>query len=142
MKAVSPLWYTIYAIIGTALEEAVLVAIVLWVLPRFNIHIPLWGLVILAVALAVYGYVTYRLGRLVLIKKPIVTPEAIIGNQGKVVRPLNPEGYVKVQGVLWKASCVESELEVGDEVVVVGIDRLKLIVCRKERHLQPPCEDS
>ena len=141
MKVVSPLWYTIYALIGTLLEEAALAVIVLWVLPRFNIHIPLWGLVTMAVALAIYAYITYRLGRLVLIKKPIVDPESIIGNQGVVVRPLKPEGYVKVQGVLWKASCAESELETGDEVMVIGIDRLKLIVCRKEGHLQLPPEN-
>jgi len=141
MKAITPLWYAVYSVISTILQEIAIVAIVLWVLPDFNIHVPLWGLVILVVAFAVYAYVTYRLGRMALILKPMVAPETIIGNQGKVVRPLNPEGYVKIQGVLWKASCVESELEVGDEVVVVEIDRLKLIVCRKEGALRPPRED-
>jgi len=119
--------------VGTLIEEAVLVVIVLWVLPYFNIHIPMWGLAVLMVGLAIFSYVTYRIGRPTFFLRPRVAPETIIGNEGRVVRPLAPEGYVKVQGVLWKAICAESQLEAGDEVVVVAIDRLKLIVCRKQK---------
>ena len=133
MSTKPPLWYTVQAIVGTIIEEAVLVVIVLWVLPYFNIHIPLWGLAVLVVGLAVFSYVTYRIGRPTFFLRPMVAPETIIGNEGRVVRPLAPEGYVKVQGVLWKATCAESELEAGDEVVVVGIERLKLVVCRKQK---------
>ena len=131
MSTKPPLWYTVQAIVSTIFEEAVLVVIVLWVLPYFDIHIPLWGLVVLMLGLAIFSYVTYRLGRLTFLLRPRVAPENIIGNEGRVVRSLAPEGYVKVQGVLWKATCAEAELEAGDEVVVVGIDRLKLTVCRK-----------
>lgn len=132
MKTRPPLWYTVQAIVGTILEEAVLVVIVLWVLPYFNIHIPLWGLVVLMVAIAIFSYVTYWIGKPTFILRPKVALETIIGSEGKVVRPLAPQGYVKVQGVLWKAISAESGLEAGDEVVVVGIDGLKLIVSRKE----------
>lgn len=130
MKTRPPLWYTVQAIVGTILEEAVLVIIVLWVLPHFNIHIPLWGLAVLMVALAIFSYVSYWIGKPTFILRPRVAPET--GSEGKVVRPLAPQGYVKVQGVLWKAISAESGLEVGDEVVVVGIDGLKLIVSRKQ----------
>lgn len=136
MKTKPPLWYTVQAIVGTVLEEVVLVAIVLWVLPHFDIHIPLWGLAILMVGLAILSYVTYLIGKPTFILRPRVAPETIIGSEGKVVRPLAPEGYVKVQGVLWKAVCAESGLEAGDEIVVVGIDRLKLIVCPKREPVQ------
>jgi membrane protein implicated in regulation of membrane protease activity len=50
-----------------------------------------------------------------------------------VTRRLAPEGYVKVKGVLWKAICDETELEIGDEVVVVGIGGLRLVVSPKVR---------
>ena len=133
MKPKPPLWYTVQAILGAILEEAVLVAVVLWVLPHFKIYVPLWGLVALMVALAVYSSVMYRIGRLTFLMRPKVAAEAIIGNEGKVTKRLAPEGYVKVQGVLWKATCGESELEVGDEVVVVGIEGLRLIVRLKEK---------
>lgn len=135
MRTKPPLWYTVQAIVGTIFEETVLVVIVLFVLPQFNIHIPLWGLVLLMVALAIVGYVSYRIGKPTFFLRLRVAPEAIIGHEGRVVRPLAPEGCVKVQGVLWKATCAEAELEAGDEVVVVGIDRLKLIVCPKGKNI-------
>ena len=136
MKTKPPIWYTVQAILGWMLEEAILVAVVLWLLPLFNINIPLWGLAILMVALAIYSYIMYRGGRSTFLMKPKVAAETIIGDDGKVTKRLAPEGYVKVQGVLWKATCVESELEVGDDVVVVDINGLRLIVSPKGRTAQ------
>ena len=136
MRSRPPIWYTVQAILGWMLEEAILVAVVLWLLPLFNINVPLWVLGILMVALAVYSYVMYRLGVPTFLMKPKVAAETIIGNDGKVTKRLDPEGYVKVQGVLWKATCLESELEVGDDVVVVEINGLRLIVSPKERAAQ------
>jgi len=86
--------------------------------------------------LAAYSYIMYRVGVPTFLMKPKVAAETIIGNDGKVTRRLDPEGYVKVQGVLWKATCVESELEVGDDVVVVDINGLRLIVSPKRRTAQ------
>ncbi|MBM3143350.1 MAG: nodulation protein NfeD, partial [Chloroflexi bacterium] len=54
-----------------------------------------------------------------------------VGCEGVVTRSLNPEGYVKIQGVLWKATCAEGYLEVGTEVVVLEVDGLKLLVVPK-----------
>jgi len=123
----------VQTILGWMLEESILVVVVLWLLPRFNVNLPLWVLGILMVALAVYSSVMYRIGKLTFLMKPKVAAEAIIGNEGKVTKRLAPEGYVKVQGVLWKATCSESELEVGDEVLVVGIEGLRLLVRPKEK---------
>ena len=131
MKTKPPLWYTVQAVLGWMLEEAILVAAVLWLLPQFNVNIPLWVLGILMAALAIYSYIMYRVGRSTFLIRPKVAAETVIGNGGKVTKRLAPEGYVKVQGVLWKAKCVESELEVGDEIVVVDIDGLRLIVSPK-----------
>ena len=128
MRDRPPLWYTIQAILGTLLEEVALVVIVLWVLPYFGILAPLWVLVILMVALAVLGYVSYRLGRMTFFLRPRGHVESLVSCEGVVVSPLNPVGYVRVQGVLWKASCAGFELEKGTEVVVVGVDGLKLLV--------------
>lgn len=134
MKTRPPLWYTMQAVLSWVLEEIALVAIVLWLLPNlFNINIPLWGLAILMVALAVYSGVMYRVGRQTFFIRPKVAAENIIGSEGVVTRPVAPEGYVKVEGVLWKATCNEIELEIGDEVVVVGMEGLRLIVRLKER---------
>ena len=136
MKTKPPLWYTVQAILGWMLEEAILVAAVLWMLPQFDVNLPLWVLGVLMAALAIYSYIMYRVGRSTFLIRPKVAAETVIGNGGKVTKRLAPEGYVKVQGVLWKATCVESELEVGDEVVVVGIEGLRLIVTTKLRAVQ------
>jgi membrane protein implicated in regulation of membrane protease activity len=136
MKTKPPIWYTVQAILSWMLEEAILMAVVLWLLPLLNINIPLWVLGILMVALAVYSYVMYRVGIPTFLMKPKVAAETIIGNNGKVTKRLAPEGYVKVRGVLWKAICDDAELEIGDDVIVVGIEGLRLIVTPKVRTVQ------
>jgi len=128
MKSRPPLWYTLQAVISWIIEEALLVAAVLWLLPLVKINVPLWGLIILMLALAIHSGVMYHLGRQTFSIRPKVAAENIIGSEGTVTKPLAPEGYVKVQGVLWKAKCNGFELGVGDEVEVVGIEGLKLIV--------------
>ncbi len=129
MKSRPPLWYTLQAVLSWILEEILLVVIVLWLLPHFfNINIPLWGLAILIIGLAAYSGVMYRVGRQTFFIKPRVATENIIGSQGTVTKPLAPEGYVKVQGVLWKAKCNESELAEGQEVEVIGLEGLRLVV--------------
>ncbi len=133
MKDRPPLWYTVQAILGWMIEEAILAAVVLWLLPLFNINIPLWGLAILMAGLAVHSSIMYRVGRPTFLIKPKVAAETIIGDEGSVTRRLAPEGYVKVKGVLWKATCEEAELEIGDEVVVVSIEGLRLVVSPKAR---------
>jgi membrane protein implicated in regulation of membrane protease activity len=132
MKTRPPLWYTLQAVLSSILEEILLAAVVLWLLPHFNVNIPLWGLAIMMIALAIYSGVMYRIGRQTFFIRPKVAADNIIGREGTVTRPLAPEGYVKVQGVLWKAICNESALGIGDEVEVVGMTGLRLIVKPKK----------
>jgi membrane protein implicated in regulation of membrane protease activity len=119
--------YTIYSIITTLLEEAGLAAVVLWLLPRFGIDVPPWGLTLMMAALGIYSYITYRLGKQALNKRPVITPD-MAGSQGKMVTPLAPQGYVRVGGELWQASTEGSVLGEGEEVVVEGMKGLVLIV--------------
>lgn len=137
-ESLSPLGYTIYAIIGTILEQVALVIIVLLGLPHFNIHIPLWGLITLMAIMLAYSYFNYRMGKKALNKRPMITSEAIVGCEGIVATPMDPKGYVKVKGELWKASS-ESDMEIGSEIVVTGVNGIKLIVTpkRKEDVLPP-----
>ena len=122
--------YTIYAIIGTILEVAALLVVVLWVLPLFNIYVPWWILaILLAIDLSVSAF-TYIMGRRALRQRIAYGPEAIIGSEGVVATALDPTGYVKVRGELWKASC-QARLDIGDKVVVTGVEGLKLVVIPK-----------
>ena len=125
--------YTIYAFIGTIIEQAALFIILRWGFPHFfNIDIPLWGIVVLMIGLLAYSAYTYTLGRRALSGAPLVAPETIIGCEGIVATPLDPKGFVKVKGVLWRATS-ESVLEVGEEIIVIGITGIKLkVIAKKE----------
>jgi membrane-bound ClpP family serine protease len=118
----------IIAIVSTLLEEAAIAAIVLWLLPRFDIHLPLFALVIIMLAWAGFAVFTYRLGSRALKKKPVAGLSDMVGSKGKAVRRLAPDGLVRIKGELWKAKSAGGEIDTGEEVTVVGQERLKLIV--------------
>jgi len=119
--------YVIYPLIITFLEEVALATVVLWLLPRFGINIPLWALILMLVALGAYAYTTYRLGKKALGKKPIISPEAMVGSKCKATTLLAPKGYVRVGGELWQASSI-STINAGEEVIVTGIEGMTLLV--------------
>ncbi|WP_146164737.1 NfeD family protein [Desulfonatronum sp. SC1] len=55
---------------------------------------------------------------------------SLIGLRGEVRRPLRPEGYIRIRGVLWKAKAEDETAEIlpGTQVDVVGRDGIQLIV--------------
>jgi membrane protein implicated in regulation of membrane protease activity len=122
--------YTVLTITTSLLEEAALAAVVLWLLPRFGINIPLWGLILMMIALGVYNYITYRLGMKALIKKPIISPD--IGSRGRTTTPISPKGYVRIKGELWQASS-NSTIDAGVEVAVVGMEGMTLVITPVEK---------
>ena len=126
------MWYTIYSLIGTIIEQAALFIILRWGLAHFNIHVPLWGIAILMIAFLVYSFYTYRMGRRALNQAPLVASETIIGCAGIVTMPLDTKGYVKVKGELWKASS-QDKLEIGDDIEVIGMEGMRLIVVPRKQ---------
>ncbi|GAF82790.1 unnamed protein product, partial [marine sediment metagenome] len=121
----------IIAIVSTVLEEAALAVGVLWGLPKLDIHIPLWVLIIVMLAWGAYTIITYRMGSRALRRKPIAGLLDMAGSEGVVVSPLVPEGLVKVRGELWVAKSAAGEIDAGEEITVVGQDGLKLIVRKR-----------
>ena len=118
----------VWAIISTLLEEAAIVAIVLWGLPRLDIDIPLAGLIALMVAWGAYSVITYRRGSRALRRKPLDGLPDMVGSQGEVVSPLAPEGLVRIKGELWQAESATGRIDTGEEVTVLRQDGLKLVV--------------
>ncbi len=55
---------------------------------------------------------------------------AMVGSKGKVVSPLDPRGLIKIGGELWEATSVGKPIDVGEDVVVVEQNGLKLVVSR------------
>ena len=121
----------IIAIVSTTLEETALAVGVLWGLPKLGIHIPLWILIITMLAWGTYTVITYRMGSRALRKKPVNGLMAMVGGEGKVVSPLVPEGLVRIKSELWKAKSVSGRMDTGEKVIVVGQNRLALVVRRR-----------
>ncbi len=121
----------IIAIVSTTLEEAALAVGVLWGLPKLDIHISLWVLIIVMLAWGAYTITTYRMGSRALRRKPVHSLTPILGSEGKVVSPLVPEGMVRIKGELWMAESASGKMDTGEDVTVVGQDGLKLIVRKR-----------
>ena len=120
--------YVIFNIATGLLKGAVVAAIILWLLPLWGINIPIWGLILIVVVFLIYEIVTFRLGRRALERKPAIWANDITGCCGKATTPLTPDGYVRVRGELWRALSSDTDINEGDDVVVVELDRLTLRV--------------
>jgi len=118
----------ILAILSTLLEEIALAVVVLVGLPELDVHIPLAVLIALMIGWAVVAVIVYRAGSRALRGKPMAGPEAIIGMKGKVVRPLDPDGLIKIGGELWRAKSAGSRIDTDEEVTVVERNGTMLIV--------------
>lgn len=126
----------VLAILSTMLEEAAIVALVLWGLPQFGIHIPLPGLIALMIGLGALAVFTFRVVSRALMKKPVVGLSTMVGSKAKVTRPISPKGTVKIKGEFWEAASTGEKIDAGEEVIVIGQDGLKLIV-RKSKAGEP-----
>lgn len=104
---------------------------VLWGLPKLDIHIPIWVLIIAMASWGVYTIATYRMGSRALRRKPVHGLTAMLGSEGRVVSSLVPEGMVRIKGELWQAKSASERLNTGEKVIVVGQDGLKLTVRRR-----------
>ena len=119
--------YVIFNIATGLLKGAVLAAIVLWLLPLlWGVNIPMWGLILIVVVFMIYEVVTFRLGWRALGRKATIPPP--VGCCGKATTPLTPDGYVQVEGELWRALSSDMNINNGDDIVVVGVNRLTLSV--------------
>jgi membrane-bound ClpP family serine protease len=118
----------IFAIISTLLEEAAIVAVVLWGLPQLDIEMPLAGLIALMIAWGAYSIITYRIGSRALRKKAVTGLPTMVGTKGEVVSPLAPKGVVRIKGELWDATSSDANIDAGEEIIVVEQDGLNLTV--------------
>jgi len=124
-------WHTIYSLISTIIEEIGIAALLLWILPMFGVQVPPWIVAAVLACFAVYSYIMYRVGHPTVLYGGVTGLDSMVGSAGTVETVQQQEIYVRVQGELWKASCPDGELQVGDEVIVTAIDGLSLTVKKK-----------
>ena len=66
-------------------------------------------------------------------KKKLTGPESMIGKMGVALTELNPEGEVRVEGIVWRARSASEKIGSGEKVTVKARDGLTLIVERAEQ---------
>ena len=102
-----------------ALVVSILLA--LFVLPApWAVPVVVAGIVIEVAETWVWWKLSHR-------RRPKVGLETLIGAEATVVTACRPTGQVRVNGELWRATCVRGADE-GDVVRVVGVDGLELHV--------------
>ena len=122
----------IMTIFTNLLYEAIIVALLIWGLPRLGIHIPLYGITLICLAFLIYAVVLFIIGSRTLRKKPLPGFTTMVGLEGQVVSRLAPDGILRIEGELWNARAENGTIEVGSEVIVVRQYGLKLAVRRKQ----------
>ena len=122
-------WLIVLVAMLDDIVALVLVFIVLWLL---DVKISALAMVIVGLALGTIIFFVHRAVVPALRRRKVNGAEGMIGLTGKVMEPLKPAGTVKIRGEYWKAKSVEGEIEIGDDVEVLGIDGLNLEVRKKE----------
>ncbi len=120
----------IIAVVSTLVEEFALYAIWRWALPELDIYVPKWLLVVVMIAWAVFAVVSFIFVTRVLRQRATVGLPTMVGTKGKAISPLKPEGQVMIKGERWGAKSIDSYIDIGEAVTVVGQDGLHLIVRR------------
>jgi membrane-bound ClpP family serine protease len=121
-------WLIVLIALLDDITVLVLVFLLLWI---FNVDIPLAAIVVIGVVAGVFVFVIHRALVPSLRKKQEVGSEAMIGLTGEVTQKLAPKGVIKVKGEYWQAKCTGENIETGEEVEIIGIDRLVLEVRRR-----------
>jgi membrane-bound ClpP family serine protease len=121
----------VVAIITNLLDEAIIVAFIIFGLPRLGVQIPLYGILLIGAGFLIYAVGFYTIGSRILRKKPFPGLTDMVGVEGRVVKRLAPEGFIKIQGELWASRADSGTLDVGTDVIVADQYGLKLIVRRK-----------
>ena len=115
------------------LDEVVVVALVFLVLWVLGIEIPLPIIIVTALLLGAVVFIMHKAVIPTFRKKRITGSEGMIGLIGEVTEPLTPVGVVQVGNEYWKAKSVGENIAVGEEVEILGLNRLMLTVKRKDQ---------
>jgi membrane-bound serine protease (ClpP class) len=95
-----------------------------------GVSVAIWAVVLVALALGAFAilglYMALRTRN-----TPVATgQEGLVGSLAEVRKRLDPEGFVFVEGALWRAVSEDGEVEPGEWVRVTGVYALRLTVRR------------
>ena len=122
-------WFKVVVLL---LDEAVIITLVILALRYFKIQIPLPITITIMIPLGIFIFIIHKAIIPSFHWRPVSGPEGMIGTLGTVIEPLTPKGSVTVRGERWRAKSVGDNVEVGENVEIVGLDGLTLQVKRPE----------
>ena len=118
-------WLKVLALL---LSEAVVLALVIFLLIYLDVKIPLAAMVTLAVVIAAFLIIIHIKVIPSFRWKRVSGHEGMLGLRGEVLQSLTPVGLVRVKGESWKAEAIGGNIETGMTIEVVGLEGLKLKV--------------
>jgi len=113
------------------LDDVAVLALVFLVLWFFNVKIPLSVMIIIGLVVGSLIFIVHRALVPSLRQKKLTGSEGMIGMVGEVVESPGPGLIVRVSGEYWQAECPDGDIATGEEVEIVGVNRLKLEVKRR-----------
>jgi len=116
------------------LDEVAALVLVLLVLWFFKIRISFEIVIVIALLLGTFVFITHKVIIPSFHKRKVTGSEGMVGLVGEVIEPLAPVGVVRVEGELWKAKAVdEDDISAGEDVEILRLQKLTLEVKRKDR---------
>ena len=119
--------------ISISAEEAAIYAVWRWLLPEWNIRLPVVVLVVIMAAWFAFSVWLFVFTTRYLRRQPTAGLPSMVGTTGRAAGPLAPEGMVSIRGELWGATSIDGDIRRGEGVVVAGQEGLKLRVRRAKR---------
>lgn len=129
-------WLKILVLFLDDIGALMLIALVLW---YFRVRIP-WPITVVLVLAVTAVVVLTNLALIPTLRKRTVTgAEGMVGERGRVVTSLSPEGTIVVEGEHWRAKSVEGTIPAGEtvEIVSVALDGLTLKVKKTQKPKNP-----
>lgn len=115
------------------LDEVAALVLVLLVLWFFKIRISFEIVIVIALLLGTFAFITHKVIIPSFHKRKVTGSEGMVGLVGEVIEPLAPVGVVRVEGELWKAKSVDEDIAAGEDVEILRLQKLTLEVKRKDR---------
>ncbi len=129
--------YMLFQVPGWILTVLLLTALYSWW------DLPLWAAVGLALLWLIKDLALYPFLRIGYETAATCGIERLVGAEAVVKQPLDPEGYVRVHGELWRArlTAAQGPLPVGSRVRVEAAEGMTLIVSPRDRRPQTVADD-
>ena len=113
------------------LDEVAVIVVILLILHFLGIPITLAIKIGAGIVFVIFVFIRHVAVIPSFHRKQVTGREGMIGMQGRVVEPLDPVGTIIVKGEHWKAKSIYDNIDIDEEIEILGIDGLMLTVKRR-----------